>query len=497
MGDRQTSAAEAASRSRAARRNAAPPPAEPKPEPRKAEPAPPAESPAQTSRSRRKALAAEKPVAIRHSRTLQVGLGSIFSVLAVMLLLAAWGGGLTFILVFGDRVSERIIAENSQMQDAYEQRLQAFRAEIARLTFEVEQSKFDTTSVEGRIIELGRRQRQLEIRLQALRQLSDIVGLSAGGAPPLAPGPAAPGAPAPSRISFEAEDDEDLAPISIQAEAPPVIELAPVAPTESSPDIEGFILRMDRSLRSSDQLQFAILGNLSRFSGVRAERIRSALTLIGLSPEQALQMRGRQNLVIPNIVLPLSEQNTPFAQALERARQNHGLSLGIRNIVEALPTTRPTVPNIRYSSGFGYRTHPILGYKKLHAGLDMAAPIGTPIFAAGSGVVLSASWGGGYGNLIQVDHGNGIVTRYAHLSQMNVTTGQPIAKGSLIGLMGTTGASTGSHLHFETRIYGSPVNPACFLHAGDRIAGLQSVPLPCDQAPVWQRKSDEDEDDDS
>jgi hypothetical protein len=479
-------------------------PAQPQPQPRSAPaaaaPMPPDAVAQNVSRSRRKALAAEKPVAIRQPKTLVVGLGSILSVLGVMVLLAAWGAGLTFMLLFGDRVSERIIAENSQMQDAYEQRLQAYRAEIARLTFEVEQSKFDSTSVEGRVIELARRQRQLEMRLLALKQLSDIVGATAGGAPALTPASPQSGTPTPSRIGFETADDDDGHEppdriIPIQADAP-TMEQAP-APREQSTDIDGFILRMQRQLGLADQVQLAILGNLSRYSTVRSERIRSALTLIGLSPEQALQMRGKQNLVIPNIVLPLSEQNTPFAQALERARQNHGLSLGVATIVEALPTLRPTPASVRFSSGFGYRIHPIAGTRRLHAGVDMAAPQGTPIYAAGSGVVASASWGGGYGNLVQIEHGNGLLTRYAHLSQMNVTSGQPVAKGSLIGLMGTTGASTGNHLHFETRIFGSPVNPACFLLAGDRIAGTQTIPLPCDQPPAWKKTSDEEEDDDN
>jgi murein DD-endopeptidase MepM/ murein hydrolase activator NlpD len=444
-------------------------------------------------RSRRRAVVeAAAPAPIRPSKTLAIGMGSIVSVLALLLLLAAWGTGLTVMMLFGDRLSARIIAENSQMQDAYEQRLQAYRAEIARLSLEVEQSRFDSTSVEGRVIELGRRQRQLELRVLALKQLSDLVGLPSGA--PAAPAPAQPPA---NRIRFEAPDETDPVVIPVQADAPPVIEQAPATPREQSSDIEAFILRMDRSLRNVDQTQTAILLNLQRSSDVRSERIRAALSLIGLQPQQILQMRGRGDVVIPNIVLPLSEQSTPFAQGIERARQNHGLTLGIRDVVQALPTLRPTNPNIRFSSGFGYRIHPIHGSRRLHAGIDMAAPIGEPIFAAGSGVVQSAGWGGGYGNLIQVDHGNGVLTRYAHLSQIKVTPGQPVSKGTLIGLMGTTGASTGSHLHFETRIHGSPVNPACFLLAGDRIAGVQTIPLPCEQPPVWQRRSDEDEDDDS
>ena len=462
---------------------------------------PPAEA---APRSRRQKTTAPPPAAVRQPKTLTVGFGSILSILALLLLLTAWGGGLTFMMLFGDQLSSRVIAESSQMQDAYEQRLQAYRAEIARLSLEVEQSKFDSTSVEGKVVELGRRQRQLELRLLALKQLSDIVGLPASATPATTPPPSLSPPPAPQpapsqptkRIRHEAEEEIELAPIPIQADAPPVIEQAP-ASREQSADLDAFIARMDRALRNAEQMQATVLVNLGRASEIRTERIRAALTLIGLQPQQILQMRGRADVVIPNIILPLSEQNTPFAQGIERARQNHGLTLGIRDVVQALPILRPTNPTIRFSSGFGYRIHPIHGTKRLHAGLDMAAPIGEPIFAAGSGVVRSAGWGGGYGNLIQVDHGNGLLTRYAHLSQIKVTPGQPVAKGTLIGLMGTTGASTGSHLHFETRIHGSPVNPACFLLAGDRILGGQPVPLPCDQPPVWQPKSDEDEDDDT
>lgn len=126
----------------------------------------------------------------------------------------------------------------------------------------------------------------------------------------------------------------------------------------------------------------------------------------------------------------------------------------------------------------------------------MAAPLGTPVRAAGSGVVLSAGWGGGYGNLIQVDHGNGVISRYAHLSAIEVAQGQPVAIGAVIGLMGSTGASTGSHLHFETRIRSVPQNPACFLIAGDKLRDVQNPGFNCDKPPFQQKMPDKDEDED-
>ena len=113
----------------------------------------------------------------------------------------------------------------------------------------------------------------------------------------------------------------------------------------------------------------------------------------------------------------------------------------------------------RVSSEFGYRTHPISGVSKLHTGLDIAAPGGTPIGAAGSGTVIFAGWRGGYGNAVIIDHGEGITTLYAHQSQLAANAGDVVTQGEIIGYVGTTGYSTGNHLHWEVRAAGSPVDP--------------------------------------
>jgi murein DD-endopeptidase MepM/ murein hydrolase activator NlpD len=128
----------------------------------------------------------------------------------------------------------------------------------------------------------------------------------------------------------------------------------------------------------------------------------------------------------------------------------------------AIPSINP-VEAMRFTSQYGYRTDPFQGRRKNHKGLDIAGPVGTPIYATADGIIGRAQWVSGYGKYVEVEHGNAIQTRYGHLSAMNVMSGQRIKQGDIIGFMGSTGRSTGSHLHYEVRIGGEPVNPMSFL----------------------------------
>jgi len=115
--------------------------------------------------------------------------------------------------------------------------------------------------------------------------------------------------------------------------------------------------------------------------------------------------------------------------------------------------------NGRQTSSFGYRVHPISGSRRMHTGVDLAAPSGTPIRAAATGVVVIAGWMNGYGNTVTIDHGGGISTLYGHCSRLFVSRGQRVQAGQRIAAVGSTGFSTGPHLHFEKRVNGRPVNP--------------------------------------
>ena len=115
------------------------------------------------------------------------------------------------------------------------------------------------------------------------------------------------------------------------------------------------------------------------------------------------------------------------------------------------------------TSNYGYRVHPVTGAKKLHSGMDIGASYGAAVVAAASGTVIMSKYYGGYGNCIIIDHGGGVSTLYGHMSSLVAKTGQKVSAGETIGKVGSTGVSTGNHLHFEVRINGSTVNPANYV----------------------------------
>lgn len=132
---------------------------------------------------------------------------------------------------------------------------------------------------------------------------------------------------------------------------------------------------------------------------------------------------------------------------------------GIKSVGEvSMPFGMP-LAHVRLTSQFGYRVHPMTGLYQPHAGIDLAAPMGSPVMATADGIVNVAGWMGGYGLVIQIHHGGEIETRYAHLSQLAVASGQSVKRGQVIGFVGSTGRSTGPHLHYEVRESNVAVNP--------------------------------------
>ncbi len=162
-----------------------------------------------------------------------------------------------------------------------------------------------------------------------------------------------------------------------------------------------------------------------------------------------------------------------FRQLFVAWRQLDQLEAGII----AIPSGRP-VNMANFTSGYGTRSDPFRGSRAMHAGIDLAGPLGTPIYATADGIVGRSEYAGAYGNLVEINHGQGIQTRYGHMSRLIARPGQRVRRGELIGLMGSTGRSTGSHLHYEVRIDGRAVNPIPFIQSADNLPGQRVASAP-------------------
>jgi murein DD-endopeptidase MepM/ murein hydrolase activator NlpD len=214
--------------------------------------------------------------------------------------------------------------------------------------------------------------------------------------------------------------------------------------------------------------QLALVERLTRFADRRSAAAARRIRALGLDPD-AMMARLNDRTAQGG---PLIALFGPQQQALDPRFERLGISLARMDALErglaGIPQHTPA--NLDYiSSGFGYRADPFTGSGAFHAGLDFKGPIGAPIFAAAAGRVSFVGVEQGYGNVVEIEHGNGLMTRYAHMSGFRTQVGQPVLAGQVIGLIGSTGRSTGPHLHFEVRINDRAVNPRPFLEASSHV----------------------------
>jgi murein DD-endopeptidase MepM/ murein hydrolase activator NlpD len=219
------------------------------------------------------------------------------------------------------------------------------------------------------------------------------------------------------------------------------------------------------------QIRFA--EKMTKVAQARTLQAEAAIRQFGLNPEVlARQARNAQGgLFEPFFGKWKKDVRDPRFVNLAAAL---GRMDAMERALAAIPTAMPAA-SVMMSSGFGYRADPFTGAAAMHAGLDFKGPVGTPILAAAKGKVVLAGFNGGYGNSVEIRHANGLVTRYAHLSGVHVRPGQMVERGVQIGRMGSTGRSTGSHLHFEVRLNGQAINPRKFLEANPDVLKVQTV----------------------
>lgn len=208
----------------------------------------------------------------------------------------------------------------------------------------------------------------------------------------------------------------------------------------------------------------------ARAQGVTLARYRATeqqLRRLGLNPNELVRQRGVGG---PFEDARAENADPRFAELFASWRRMEQLE----QAVVAIPSARPIAASVNFTSGFGVRSDPFRGRAAMHGGIDLAGPLGTPIYATADGIVGRAEWNsGGYGNLVEINHGQGIQTRYGHLSRYTVRAGERVRRGQLIGHMGSTGRSTGSHLHYEVRIDGRAVNPIPFMQSSETLLAMQ------------------------
>jgi murein DD-endopeptidase MepM/ murein hydrolase activator NlpD len=385
--------------------------------------------------------------------------------------LGAWSAATATYFAFRDDVLTRLIARQAEMQYAYEDRIAELRAKVDRTTSRqlLDQEQFDQ-----KLDQVMRRQTTLESRASALNSLPDVaVTGSIKSAPSrgTATDTGASGIPKPSPISdtviFVAPPDREA---RLESRTPSIATPQPNQFAKIQ-GVDNVIVRLQTSLDQVERRQTAALSSVEDSFESRARRMRGVIADLGLDMAQLEAATPRSGGVGgPFVPIKLGPDAGAFERQLYRINVSRAQVERLNRTLALVPYRKPVIGEVEFTSGFGVRSDPFLGRPAMHTGLDFRAASGDPIRATANGKVVSSGWAGGYGRMVEIDHGNGLSTRYGHMSEIHVKVGDQIKIGQVIGAVGSTGRSTGPHLHYETRIDGEAVDPQKFLRAGVRLS---------------------------
>jgi murein DD-endopeptidase MepM/ murein hydrolase activator NlpD len=314
-----------------------------------------------------------------------------------------------------------------------------------------------------------RRQTTLESRATALSAMPDTAITGSIGKPTPretnAPGALKP-SPISDTVTFVAPPDREA---RLESRTPTVAAPQPNQYAKNG-GVDTVIGRLQASLDQVESRQLATLSAAEETMDSKARRMRGAISDLGLNMAQLEAAVPRVAMGGPFVPVKLAANADPFERQLYRVYVSRAQVDKLNRTMALVPYRKPVVGEVEFTSGFGVRSDPFLGRPAMHTGLDFRAATGDPIRATANGRVTSAAYAGGYGRMVEIDHGNGLATRYGHMSEIHVKVGDTIKIGQVIGLVGSTGRSTGPHLHYETRIDGEAVDPQKFLRAGVRLS---------------------------
>jgi murein DD-endopeptidase MepM/ murein hydrolase activator NlpD len=408
--------------------------------------------------------------------------------------LALWATGATAFIAFHDQIIATVMTRETQLQTDYETRLSDARAEIDRVK---SRQLLDQNAFEIKMHDLVIRQARLERRGAELAALAAEAGADAtalADARPRKPrgggalaaiqaigagagdsdssgdiGAARAYAPIAPAAALEAAKprplDGDVGSVSRAAPSSGALadELAAAA-TDSALDPSARVGLVSYSLDRVERQQTSALAGFDRAARAATQKFDTVIDRTGLSPA-TLKAPPEAQSDVGGPAIPLVSDDDAFGRAASATVRDMEAARKLRRLMPHLPLRYPLTGQVAVSSPFGYRPDPFLGRPMLHPGVDLVQPYGSQIKATAIGRVIHAGPMGGYGNAVDIDHGNGIVTRYGHMAQVLVSDGQMVKAGEPIGVLGSTGRSTGPHLHYEVRVDGEPVDPERFLTA--------------------------------
>ena len=376
--------------------------------------------------------------------------GSALLAMAIGYLLA------TSYLVLRDDLIGASTARQARIQQAYEDRISALRAQVDRIT---SRQLLDQQLMEEKVTELLDRQSKLSARHG---RLDTVLERAAGELPDQGPTPAAKPDLRAAVSAFAPVETADAAsaPFSLWQTRKDSL------PDESAADhADKLFVTINQSLRSIEGEQMARVTTLAANAYDTADKIADALEAAGLPIDGEY---GKQDVGGPLIAVDGAAAFDTKVKELDEALNQLD---ALKKEARSYPIANPA-PGRPISSGFGVRKDPLLGTPALHSGIDFRAQLGANALVTAPGVVVKAGWNGGYGRMVEVDHGNGFSTRYGHLSRIDVKVGDHLVRGGVVGEVGSSGRSTGPHLHYEVRRNGDAIDPLAFLKAGTKVGKL-------------------------
>jgi murein DD-endopeptidase MepM/ murein hydrolase activator NlpD len=375
----------------------------------------------------------------------QIRLGPVAFWIAVgsVVVMAGWSVATATYFAFRDDLLKGLIARQAEQQYAYEDRIAELRARIDRTT---SRQLLDQEQFEQKLDDLLHRQATLESHSAALVGIVD---------------PQTTGSLRSSRSATDSFASPKL------RERRSWLEPASV-PTgrqaAKDPDIGGKLSHIEASLDRVERRQTATLTQMQERYQDKARRLRGVLADLGLKVTTPAGASGG-----PFVPIKLPGEGNGFERALMRVNIARAQADQLSRSLVWVPVRKPVTGELEVSSPFGVRMDPFLHIPAMHTGIDFRGDIGDGVHATAAGTVTNAGWSGGYGKMVEIDHGNGLSTRYGHLSEINVKVGDDVRIGQVVGHMGSTGRSTGPHLHYETRVNGEAVDPQKFLDAGEKL----------------------------